>query len=353
MRFISCFSGVDAASVASKHLGWEALAFSEIAPFPSAVLAHHYPLVPNLGDITKIDWSEYHGKTDLMCGGSPCQAFSTAGLHKSLDDPRGNLTLEYMRAVHQVKPRWVLWENVPGVFSAKGNPFGCFLAGLAGYDAPIEPAGGKWASSGWLMSASEEGYSIAWRVLDAQHFGVPQRRKRIFLVGHRGTSWKPCTALLERSCLQGISSTCSEARNPTPRNARECITICDRTAGNLAVGVDFCPTLTLSCPPAIAITTANTSANGSNVSVGLSPTLTLSSPPAVTVSPTEIRRITPIEAERLQGFPDNYTRIPYKRKPAECCPTGARYKAMGNSWAVPVVRWIFERIDSVDAGGIC
>ena len=162
MKFISCFSGIEAASVASKHLGWKALAFSEIEPFASAVLAHHYPEVPNVGDITKANWGEYNGKADIVVGGSPCQSYSIAGLRKSLDDERGNLTLEYMRAIHSIKPRWIMWENVPGVFTAKGNPFGQFLAGLCGYDSSIEPPNGKWTTSGWITAANEESYSVAW-----------------------------------------------------------------------------------------------------------------------------------------------------------------------------------------------
>jgi len=164
VRYISLFSGIEAASVAWHPLGWEPVAFAEIEPFPSAVLAHHYPDVPNLGDITTVDWSAYAG-VDVLVGGSPCQSFSVAGLRRGLADPRGNLALEYLRAVDAVRPRWVVWENVPGVLSVDGGrAFGAFLGGLA-----------------------ELGYGFAYRVLDAQYVrvqshtrAVPQRRRRVF-----------------------------------------------------------------------------------------------------------------------------------------------------------------------------
>ena len=141
MKFISMCSGIEAASVAFGPLGWKALALSEIEKFPSAVLAHHYPDVPNVGDLSAFDWSVYAGKADMVCAGFPCQAFSIAGLRNSLEDARGNLSLIGIRAIRTIRPRWVLLEQVPGVFSAEGNPFGCILAGLAGADAPLMPPG--------------------------------------------------------------------------------------------------------------------------------------------------------------------------------------------------------------------
>lgn len=194
IRYISLFSGIEAASVAWEHLGWTPVAFSEIEPFPCKVLAYRWPHVPNLGDMTKVDWLSYRGKADLVVGGSPCQAFSVAGLRKSLDDDRGNLTLAYMRAIHAIRPKFFVWENVPGVLNTKDNAFGCFLAGLAGEDAPLTSGGkeGKWDSAG-LVSGKE--YSMAWRIIDAQYAGVPQRRRRVFLVGHLG-DWKPAAKVL-------------------------------------------------------------------------------------------------------------------------------------------------------------
>lgn len=132
MRYISLFSGIEAATVAWQPLGWKAVAYSEIDPFPKAVLTHHYPDVPDLGDMTKVDWRKYNGTVDLVVGGSPCQAFSVAGLRKSLDDPRGQLMLQYLRACHEIDPEWIVWENVPGVLSADGGrAFGSLLAGVA------------------------------------------------------------------------------------------------------------------------------------------------------------------------------------------------------------------------------
>ena len=162
MKYVSLFSGIEAASVAWSTLGWEPLAFSEIDPFPSAVLAARFPNVPNLGDITKVDWSEYAGTADVVVGGSPCQGFSVAGLRKGLNDPRGNLMLEFLRAVDEIKPEFVLWENVPGVLSDKTNAFDVLLESL-----------------------QDLGYMIDADILDARYFGLAQRRKRVFVLGWR------------------------------------------------------------------------------------------------------------------------------------------------------------------------
>ena len=161
-RYISLFSGVEAATVAWHPLGWEPVAFAEFDKFPSAVLKHHYPDVPNVGDVTKHDWKQYEGKVELVVGGSPCQSFSVAGKRLGMDDPRGNLALEYLRVIRDVKPRWFLYENVPGLLHSNGGrDFATVLSGLV-----------------------KCGYRVAWRVLDAQYFGLAQRRKRVFLVGH-------------------------------------------------------------------------------------------------------------------------------------------------------------------------
>ena len=194
VKYIHIFSGVSAASVAFRPLGWRPLAFSEIAPFASEVLRLRHPGVPNAGDMTDHDWSQYRGKCDLVVGDPPCQAFSVSGFRDSLRDGRGNLTLHFTKAVQAVRPAWVLAENVPGWLSTHDNAFGCFLAGLVGADAPLRPPNdhGPWPRSGVVSSPV---YGAAWRVLDAQYFGVPQRRRRVFVIGHLG-DWRPAAQAL-------------------------------------------------------------------------------------------------------------------------------------------------------------
>ena len=199
MRYISLFSGVEAATLAWEPLGWEAVAFAEIEPFPSAVLAERWPDVPNLGDVTKVDWSKYRGTVDLVVGGSPCQAFSVAGKREGLLDERGQLMLEYVRAVREVEPRWFLWENVPGVLSQdKGRAFGTLLGEM-----------------------EDIGYSCAWRVLDAQFFGVAQRRRRVFLVGCLGGEAGAAAAVLfEPESVSGNTQTSKQKREALASDAR-------------------------------------------------------------------------------------------------------------------------------------
>ena len=199
MRYLSTFSGIEAASVAWEPLGWEPVGFSEIDPFASAVLAHRFPNVRNYGDVTKHEsWGVVRGSVDLLVGGSPCQAFSVAGLRKGLDDPRGQLTLVYLQLAARLRPRWIVWENVPGVLSADGGrAFGAFLGGLA-----------------------ELGYGFAWRVLDARHFGVPQRRRRVFLVAHDSGDWERCaTVLLEPEGVRGDHPPSGKAGQEASRGA--------------------------------------------------------------------------------------------------------------------------------------
>ena len=202
MRYLSTFSGIEAASVAWHPLGWEPVGFSEIDPFASAVLEHRFPGVPNYGDITKHpDWGLEPGSVDLLVGGSPCQAFSVAGLRKGLDDPRGQLTLVYLQLAARLQPEWIVWENVPGVLSADGGrAFSAFLGALA-----------------------ELGYGFAYRVLDARHFGVPQRRRRVFLVARRAGDWQSCAkVLLEPQGLRGDLEASGEAREDVASDARGC-----------------------------------------------------------------------------------------------------------------------------------
>ena len=211
MKYISICSGIEAASTAWHGLGWTPLAFSEIEPFPSAVLTQRYPSVPNLGDMSKYrEWpEELLAECDLLVGGTPCQAFSVAGLRKSLDDERGNLSLIYVHLFHHINevrkrhgrpPAIALWENVPGVLSTKDNAFGCFISGLLGVDDTIETQDGKWPKAGFLGS---ETVRVGYRVLDAQYFAVAQRRRRVFLVA------VPCelvASLGERACPSEILS---------------------------------------------------------------------------------------------------------------------------------------------------
>ncbi len=244
MRYLSLFSGVEAATLAWEPLGWECVAFAEVAPFPSAVLAERWPGVPNLGDITQVDWSAYRGSVDLIVGGSPCQSFSVAGLRRGLDDPRGNLALEFLRAVDAVRPRWVVWENVPGVFSAvsHASPDPCpppppLDLGCDGAEVDTEDdydAEEVHAFLTFLAALRQLGYGFSYRVLDAQYVrveshprAVPQRRRRVFVVGHSGElgrpgdegevqdaqrAWTlPAAVLVERESL---------SRHPAPRRTQ-------------------------------------------------------------------------------------------------------------------------------------
>ena len=211
MKYLSVCSGIEAATVAWHGLGWTPVAFSEIEAFPAAVLAHHYPTVPNLGDLTKYrEWpEELLVEVDLLVGGTPCQAFSVAGKRQSLDDERGNLSLIYVNLYHHINevrkrhgrpPAIALWENVPGVLSTKDNAFGCFIGGLLGCDEAPQTESGKWDKAGFLSS---ETVRVGYRILDAQYFGVAQRRRRVFLAA------VPCELverLGERACPSEILS---------------------------------------------------------------------------------------------------------------------------------------------------
>jgi len=548
VRFGSVCSGIEAASVAWGPLGWKAAWVSEIEPFPSAVLKHHYPDVPNLGDMTTLPARIASGEVeapDLFCGGTPCQAFSVAGLRKSLDDARGNLSLTFCEisdAIDNVRlargepASIVFWENVPGVLSTKDNAFGCFLGALSGSDTSIVPSG-RWTDAGVVAGPKR---TVAWRTLDAQYFGVAQRRRRVFVVASARDDFDPAAVLLEWEGLRRDSAPSREAGKAVARsaafsagnssNARSvgyieegtpplragasgtnqvptCITVAQcLTTGtgqrydpetktllpcvfptleandgkkwgsnqwvnqgkaivqpvvgfdsyNHAVTGDVSKTLdvgqdyhhvpnvfqpvafqeTADCLTAAYGTKWNGNASATNGSlfaaqpVAFHPTQDpISSTDGTThamgcgsktgqasvavaftardygndatteLAPTmrslskgadghqsgsaglavaigwdeelnaseeqsgtllrggqggrhdgvmqpnmQVRRLTPVECERLQGFPDNYTEIPWRKKPISECPDGPRYKALGNSWAVPVVRWIGKRI---------
>lgn len=506
MRYLSVCSGIEAASVAWSGLGWEAVAFAEIEPFPSAVLAHHYPSTPNWGDMSRFkEWPD--ATLDVLVGGTPCQSFSVAGLRKGLDDPRGNLMLTYLAIADRYRPQWVVWENVPGVLSSGGGrDFGTFLGALG-----------------------ELGYGWAYRVLDAQWFGVAQHRRRVFVVGCLGDAAGAAAVLFEcesvsrhpapsreagqgvtgapggssqsggfrttdldnngafipvqpfdvANCLtqrmhKGINTTIDEGQTPVLAHAlrgegfdasedgtgrgtpiipvlpigldEEQNAIVDgfgtlkaRTLGGgfegvvahafdarqsdviqygdktgpldtdghsmaiafsskdhaADIGEDVSPTLLAGghtwshanggVMPAVAYDSdhimptmdaraGRSGANSFATSGGLVPvafaqnqvgevrtsdvvgTLNTNTNASGRNTPMvqttmQVRRLTAVECERLQGFPDNYTAIPWRKKDAAECPDGPRYKALGNSMAVPVMRWIGERIARVAATG--
>lgn len=495
MRYISVCSGIEAASVAWKPLGWEAIAFSEIEAFPNAVLAYRFPDVPNLGDISKVDWSKYHGAVDLVVGGTPCQSFSVAGKREGMDGASG-LVCEYFRLLSECKPKWFVWENVPGVVSSNGGADWLFI----------------------LREWHKLGYHVAFRVLDAQYSGVPQRRRRIFAVGCLGDWRPPAKVLFESYSLQRHPAPSRKARQADPGAAergvgkaggelagcvsskwakgtggpagdecynlvctqygdkagalrarydsspcadngqnivfepgvmsrdgghvyediaptlradpgdnrptvaygittdRHAVAECysfDSLASNsmkssnpdsgcrkvdvaktldtsngdpsknqggiavcypintmvatrhmaddgrtcLGIGEDGDPQFTLSSAhehavcctaPLVLKDREGKQGGGKGILIGEDKSFTLScSQDQSLFNKAAVRRLTPTECERLQGFPDGWTDIPYKGKPA---PDGARYKALGNSMAVPCMAWIGKRIQMAEDG---
>jgi len=446
MRFGSVCSGIEAASVAWHPLGWTTAWLSEIEPFPCAVLKHHYPDVPNYGDMTLLPEKILSGEIeapDLFCGGTPCQAFSVAGLRNSLDDARGNLSLtfvgianaiDHVRSIRGNSEGIIFWENVPGVLNTKDNAFGCFLGALAGEDDPLLPPGEKWSNAGCVYGPQR---TVAWRVFDAQYFGVAQRRRRVFVIASARKDFDPTEVLFEfegvrrdlaPSRQEGkVTPTISSSGTGVSRVGFNCedewfieapiVVALDTECGGTKMnhqtiasghifpvnsfyesslaqyreanvsgtikasgGVAGGGSETFLAQPMVWDTTNITSPqNGSNPQPGdpcftlakgqhpplltnveqpmtVAPTLTASNDPSRSPQSTEVtnqvaaihavsmavRRLTPVECERLQGFPDNYTNIPW-RKAVES-PDGPRYKALGNSWAVPVVAWIGKRI---------
>jgi DNA (cytosine-5)-methyltransferase 1 len=339
VRFGSVCSGIEAASVAWGPLGWKAAWLSEIEPFPSTVLAHHYPDVPNLGDMTLLPERILSGEVeapDVFCGGTPCQAFSVAGLRNSLDDARGNLSLVFceianaideVRSVRGLDQSIVFWENVPGVLSTKDNAFGCFLAGLAGEDNPLEPPREKWTNAGYVLGPKR---AVAWRVLDAQYFGVAQRRKRVFVVASARADFDPAAVLFE---FDGVRRDTAPSREAGERIA-PCVTN----------GPPFSRTGNERVEAEAMVVAARMVAFGEYSVDGTASAMKARDYKDATdlvAGALAVRRLTPTECERLQGFPDNYTNIKNN------CPDAPRYKVLGNSWAVPNVRWIGERIAKV------
>lgn len=384
MRYASICSGVEAASLAWEPLGWTPAWFAEIEPFPAAVLAHRWPKVPNYGDMTKLVGRILTGEIespDILVGGTPCQAFSVAGLRRSLNDDRGNLTLVLVRILNAIdfirsqqgKPACILvWENVPGVLNTKDNAFGCLLGALSGGNEALQPAGKKWTNAGAVLGAQRE---TAWRILDAQYFGVPQRRRRVFVVSSAGII-SPTEILFERKSETGnfaqggsqkqdsaafVESSFGAYRQDNIGGTVKASGVaCQGGSETLVVHgrqdpcVSGVKAYALDCQSAgntnVICIAGNTidrqpqnGGNGSGFSNDIAYTLTVSDRHAVHYGLT-VRRLTPLECERLQGFPDNHTRIPWRGKPPEDCPDGSRYKAIGNSMAVPVMRWIGNRI---------
>lgn len=502
----SVCSGIEAATQAWHPLGMRAAWFAEIEPFPSAVLAHHYPDVPNHGDMTKLAALVLAGKIpapDVLVGGTPCQAFSVAGMREGLTDPRGALTIKYVELADAVdyvragqrKPASVIvWENVPGVLSDKGNAFGCFLGALAGEDCELQPSGKKWQDAGCVYGPKR---TIAWRVLDAQYFGLAQRRRRVFVVASARDGFDPTEVLFEREGVrrdtaprrgqgQDVTGTapfgpalqcgcgyvfaeslgqygcpnCEGDEGPavdmfggipafgghslggsieraatlTAKDSRldiesetffvaptlagggrknggysyddvPCVAATlDASYGRLqgcsgqdanhghshlvvhgtqdpCVSIDQAHTLgrnngqenVLYCRETAQTITSNYGKQLDNTNSALGPnvvtiaaystklhhtaalgagkwyeeytaSLDACSPPPALLTPAQVRRLTPVECERLQGMADDYTRIPWRGKPATECPDGPRYKAIGNSKVVTVVRWIGRRL---------
>jgi len=454
MRYGSVCSGIEAASVAWESLGWGPAWFAEIEKFPSAVLAQRWPDVTNLGDMTKIAAAVRAGTVaapDVLVGGTPCQAFSVAGARKGLSDHRGQLTISYgeladaiddTRTAAGEKPAIIVWENVPGVLSSKDNAFGSFLGLLAGEDCELQPPGGKWKNAGFVHGPKR---TIAWRVLDAQYFGVAQRRRRVFVVASARTDFDPKKVLFESEGVRRDTAPSRGARTAVAALTANGVGTCGADdnqgqAGHLqaVVGAIAAHSFTGgaggrpegasaghfipvafgggNCSGPIDIATACT-AHGVRMDFDTETFLTQYSSTgagfwsegpgtlrareqeshehlAVMVvhgaqdpdalkelahtlgrnqgqenaifRSMEVRRLTPVECERLQGFPDNHTFIPtQKRKKITAdeyayvrhhfpemtaeeaykrAVDGPRYKAIGNSMAVPVMHWIGERI---------
>lgn len=347
LTYGSVCSGIEAASVAWHPLGWRAAWLSEIEPFPSAVLRHHYPDVPNLGNMCVLPLSMALGEIDeapdILVGGTPCQSFSLAGLRSGLLDSRGQLTLKYVELLNEIdaarerdgsSPCIAVWENVPGVLSSKDNAFGCFLAALSGESEPLPTNDkGRWPSAGLVVGPQR---TIAWRTLDAQHFGLAQRRKRVFLVASARDDFHPGQVFFESNGLRGHSP----PSRSTGKEVAQCLT--SRTGSRYdpetetILGTDRRGFVT----HALRGEGFDASEDGTGRGVPL-----VVAQHGVMTPEYRVRRLTPRECERLQGFPDDYTLIPIRGKSAADCPDGPRYKALGNSMAVPCMRWIGERIE--------
>lgn len=351
MRFLSLFSGIEAASCAWLPLNWTCVGVAENEPFPSAVLHHHYPDVPNLGDVTKIQQQDIQalGKIDLVVGGFPCQDVSVAGKRKGLKNADGTSTrsglfFDAMRIIEWAQPRWTLVENVPGLFSSNGGcDFAAVVGELAGVRLDVPREG--WGTAGFALGGKG---LVEWRVLDAQFFGLAQRRNRVFIIRDSGDWSSRLPILLERESLRWNPPSRRETREGTAERVAPSIGASGRGTARAGEsrGQDC----------AIPIQElGKRQSGGPNEGVGHGaagdPMFTLQSGAVHGVcvaSVSAVRRLTPTECERLQGFPDGYTAIPWRGKPAEQCPDGPRYRALGNCMAVPVMRWIGEQIALIE-----
>ena len=301
MTYLSVCSGIESATAAWELLGFTPVGFAEIEPFPCELLKQKYPAVKNYGDITQYEkWNI--GQFDILAGGTPCQSFSIAGKRGGTADERGALMYAYLGIVETYRPRWVIWENVPGVLSSNsGYDFTSFLAGL-----------------------EECGYGWTYRVLDAQYFGVPQRRRRVFVIGHIDNRTDlAAKVLFEQQGVCGNIVAGSETQKEATAAIGKGVNYF-RRGGNFKYHKDK------------KAATLRSSAASDCFDLVLAR------------EKKYIRRLTPLECERLQGFPDDYTQIEWHGKPAEQCPDSVRYKAIGNSMAVPVMRWIGERIKRIE-----
>jgi DNA (cytosine-5)-methyltransferase 1 len=405
MNYLSVCSGVEAATVAWHSLGWKPVGFSEIEKFPSAVLQHHYPQVTNYGDMTTYKEWDINESVGLLVGGTPCQSFSVAGLRKGLEDPRGNLALTYVGILDRFRPKWFIWENVPGVLSSNsGRDFGSFLGAVA-----------------------ECGYGFAYRVLDAQYFGVPQRRRRVFVVGCLGDWESAAKVLFEPDCLRGdtppsrekgkditritsfgsgknsanalayapelapcLETTCHDysradgftmmvyETHPADSRVKDMGDVCQTVTSRWGTGGGNVPLVQayslredakannfsatpLSVTPALQALRPSVQSHHAQTFVVDRPVVGalcardykgvgnqyVAEGKCIVQNDMAVRRLTPVECERLQGFPDNYTQIPWGKGDT---PDSHRYKAMGNSMAVPCMQWIGDRIQKVENG---
>ena len=367
MIYGSVCSGIEAASVAWEPLGWGPTWFAEIDKFPSAALAHHWPDTMDLGDMTTIKGLMELGvltPPDILVGGTPCQSFSVAGSRESLDDDRGKLTLEFVRLANTIDKNRennesiIVWENVPGVLNTKDNAFGCFLGELSGAGCELQPAGKRWGNAGCVFGPQR---AIAWRILDAQYFGVAQRRRRVFVVASARAGFDPTKILFESEGMRRDSPPSRETGSGVAALTANGVGTCgaddnQAQAGHLIVHGTQDPCVSKNLAFAlgrnsgaenavypIQNATRGASQNGLGVGADGAPcyTLDVGSQHGINRG-SHVRRLTPVECERLQGFPDGHTDIPYRGKPA--C-DGPRYKAIGNSMAVPVIHWLGKRIE--------
>jgi len=405
MIYGSICSGIESASMAWEPLGMRPAWFAEIEAFPSAVLDHHWPDVANLGDMCNLPYLVAAGlidAPDILVGGTPCQAFSVAGLRKGLEDERGQLTLKFVELANEIDKKRkgneciTVWENVPGVLSSKDNAFGCFLGALAGEECELKPAGGKWTNAGCVFGPKR---AIAWRILNAQYFGVAQRRRRVFVVASARKGFDPSKVLFECegvrrdiapgretqthvAALTANGSHWDDTRSPHPTlnqshntggiGASNQEVFSQRGAGSVYQEVSHC--LNAGGMGRIDYETESTtidSVHGTNCPartlLGKSNDSIAIDIDTYVIHNLAVRRLTPVECERLQGFPDNHTLLPYGVKQKldvdmrqyyerhlgraltdneqrELCADGPRYKAIGNSKAVPVIKFIGERI---------